>query len=369
MINSKFILFLALLFVHKVCFAQDNNNISIKQLHQYEKHLLILKEKYALPGLAIGISSNDSLVYSKGFGFADIENQIEISPNTPFRIASLTKTISSTVLMKLVEENKIDLNWQIRYYYPDYLGSCERILRYFNSEMPEYSFLLNEYQPSRTDITLKHHLSHTAENTPGDKYKYNGFLFGMLSSVIENTTRTKFDAIVDETIIKKLNLKNSLPSQLDTSNPSLLKSLAKPYIILDNGDYELGEFPNLKLNAGAGMISSVTDLMKFDNAIDQNLLITNESKEEQFNPYILNDGSQSPYGLGWFTQKYRGLTLIWHYGWQPNAYSGLYLKILEKDITLILLANSEGLSNSFHLGKGDVLSSDFAKTFIELIIN
>ena len=362
-------LLLIVLSVINSCLTQEKNSISTKQLNQYEKQLLILKEKYAIPGLSIGISASDSLIYSKGFGFSDIENQIKVTPNTPFRIASLTKTISSTILMKLYEENKINLNWKIKDYYPDYLGSCERILGYFNSEMPEYSFLLNEYQPKRNDITLKHHLSHTAENIPGDNYKYNGFLFGMLSDVIETAMETKFDSIVDLEIIKKLNLKNSLTSQLDTSNPDLLASLAKPYIVSGNGNFDLGKFPNQKLNAGAGMISSVTDLMKFDNAIDQNILISKETKDKQFSPYVLNNGSHSPYGLGWFSQRYKGHTLVWHYGWQPNSYSGLYLKILEKDITLILMANSEGLSSSFELGKGNVLSSDFAKSFLDLIIN
>jgi CubicO group peptidase (beta-lactamase class C family) len=365
---KRLILLLIFLFIIISCTKQEENNISKKQLNQYEKQILILKEKYSIPGLSIGISSNDSLLYSKGFGFADIENQIKVTPNTPFRIASLTKTISSTILMKLVEDNKIKLNWKVKDYYPDYLGSCKRILDYFKSEMPQYSFLLNEYQPARNDITLEHHLSHTAENIPGNEYKYNGFLFGMLSDVIENVTATKFDTLVNLEIIKKLNLKNSLASQLDNSSPNILASLAKPYMVKGN-NFELENFPNPKLNAGAGMISSVIDLMKFDNAIDQNLLIKKESKEKQFIPYTLNGGAHSPYGLGWFSQKYKGYTLIWHYGWQPNSYSGLYLKILEKDITLILLGNSEGLSNSFELGKGDVLSSDFAKSFLELIIN
>ena len=365
---KNLVLLLIVLFIVQSCTKKEKNNISENQLNIYEKQILLLKEKYSIPGLSIGISSNDSLLYSKGFGFADIENKTRITPNTPFRIASLTKPISSTILMKLIEDKKINLNWKIKDYYPDYLGSCERILGYFNSEMPEYSFLLNEYQPTRKDITLEHHLSHTAENIPGDKYKYNGFLFGMLSDVIENATATKFDVLVDLEIIKKLKLKNSLASQLDDSNPNLLASLAKPYIIVGDG-FKLGSFPNSKLNAGAGMISSITDLMKFDNAIDQNLLINKESKEKQFTPHALNNGSNSPYGLGWFSQKYRGYTLIWHYGWQPNSYSGLYLKILEKDITLILLGNSEGLSNSFELDKGNVLSSDFAKSFLELVIN
>ncbi len=367
--NLKTILLIVLISLINSCKLQDKENISEKQIEEYEKQILLLQKEYSIPGLSIGISSNDSLIYSKGFGFSDIENQIKVTPKTPFRIASITKTLTGAILMKLAEDGKINLDWKIKDYYPDYLGSCERILGYFNTDMSEYSFLLNEYQPNRDDITLKHHLSHTAEKIPGDNYKYNGFLFGMLSDVIETVTQSKFDTLVDKMIIKKLNLKNSLPSQLDTSKPNIIKTLAKPYKIVSDGSFEIGEYPDLELNAGAGIISSVTDLMKFDNAINQNLLVKENTKKEQFRPFMLNNGNLSPYGLGWFTQKYKGYTLIWHNGWQPNSYSGLYLKVLEKDLTLILLANSEGLSEPFGLGKGDVLSSDFAKSFLELVIN
>ena len=367
--HLKIILLIVLILLMNSCKIHDKKHLSEKNFNAYEKKILLLQKEYSIPGLSVGISSNDSLIYAKGFGFADIENKIKVTAETPFRIASITKTITAAVLMKLVEDGTINLDWKIKDYYPDYLGSCERILGYFNADMPEYAFLLNNYQPNRDDITLKHHLSHTAEKTPGDDYKYNGFLFGMLSDVIETATQSKFDTLVDKMIINKLNLKNSSSSQLDTTKPNIIKSLAKPYIIKSKGKYKLGEYPDLELNAGAGIISSVTDLMKFDKAINQNLLVKEDTKKEQFQPFILNNGNPSPYGLGWFTQKYKGFTLVWHNGWQPNAYSGLYLKVIEKDMTLILLANSEGLSEPFDLGKGDVLTSKFATSFLDLFID
>ena len=350
------------------CQVLKKNGVSKSQLAAYEKEIKRLQQKFPMPGLSVGIAANDAVVYAKGFGFADIENQTPVTENTPFRIASLTKTVASMVLMSLVESGQMDINWKVKDYYPDYLGTCERILGYFNDEIPEYSFLLNQYEPKRDDILIKHHLSHTAEKTPGDKYKYNGFLFGMLSNVMETATKTKFDTLVNRMVIDKLQLTHSASSQIDKAKPNVIKWLAKPYIVVENGQFKLGEYPNPKLNAGAGMVSSVTDLLVFDKAINQNVLIKKETKKKQFTPYKLNDGSVSPYGLGWFTQKYKGYTLVWHYGWQPKAYSGLYLKVLEKNLTLVLLANSEELSSSFDLGKGDVLNSEFAKSFLLIFL-
>ena len=83
-----------------------------------------------------------------------------------------------------------------------------------------------------------------------------------------------------------------------------------------------------------------------------------------FTPTLSNSGHSLPYGLGWFVQISEDLKLIWHYGYEPGAYSSLILKIPEKETTFILLANSDGASASFGLGQGNVLNSPFALEFI-----
>lgn len=363
--NKLILLFYVILFAS--CKPQEKNKIN--KIAQFEQQVDSLRTEYKIPGISVGISINDSIQLIKGFGLANVEQKIPMTGETPLRIASLTKPIFSTIFMHLTEERKIDLNWKIKDYYPDYIGSCTRILGYFNEEMPEYSFLLNKYQPERDDILLKHHLSHTAENIPGTNYKYNGFLYGMLSDVLENVTHQKFDKWVDSLVIKKLKLQNSASSQLDKSRKKVLDKIALPYKIDDSGNFEKVEFPDLDLNAGAGLVFSANDLLLFDRAFDNNEIISKKSREKVLNPFELANKSLSPYGYGWFTQKYNGYTLVWHYGLQPNAYSGLYLKVLEKDLTLVILANSQNLSEPFDLGKGNVLNSKFAMAFLNEFLN
>ena len=91
-----------------------------------------------------------------------------------------------------------------------------------------------------------------------------------------------------------------------------------------------------------GMISTVLDLAKFDVAMDRNRIVSEASKEAMFTPTISSSGRTLPYGMGWFVQEDEGTKLVWHYGWAPHAYSSLYLKVPEKGVTLILLANSDG---------------------------
>lgn len=206
---------------HTIPFVRNAEKNETNKMAQFEQQVDSLRAAYKIPGISVGISINDSIQLIKGFGLANVEQKIPMTGKTPLRIASLTKPIFSIIFMHLTEEGKIDLEWKIKDYYPDYLGSCTRILGYFNEEMPEYSFLLNQYHPERDDILLKHHLSHTAENIPGTNYKYNGFLYGMLSDVVETTTQLKFDKWVDSLVINKLNLEHSASSQLDESKKSI----------------------------------------------------------------------------------------------------------------------------------------------------
>src|SRR5687767_9211616 len=147
---------------------------------------------------------------------------------------------------------------------------------------------------------------------------------------------------------------------------TVVKTLARPYA-LDR------EFKTTKINypqgfsTSAGLMSTVLDMAKYDIAIDQNRFLTKETQQLAFTPTLSTRGEALPYGLGWFTQNYKGTKLLWHYGyWTGN--SSFILKVPERNITFIIMANSDNLSRPTDLGSGDALSSPvglaFLKTFI-----
>ncbi len=118
-------------------------------------------------------------------------------------------------------------------------------------------------------------------------------------------------------------------------------------------------------------MSNVIDLAKFDNAIDEHLFLSSETQETAWTNQVDNAGESIPYGLGWYVQQRNGKRVVWHYGWHPEAFSGLYLKFPEAGITLFLLANSENLSAPF-IESGydrDVFVSPFARLFYETFLD
>lgn len=334
-----------------------------------------LREELDIPGMSLLVLHRQQILFAEGFGYANLEKKISATPETPYNIASLTKPFSAAVLMKLEEEDRLDLDAELAVLlkkkvikrgnrtFHGYSEACHEIKKASWNPFFRYVSLLRDYRCESERITVRHLLTHTAQGVPGENYRYNGFLFGFLSSVAEVASGKDFDKLLVETIIAPLDMTRTIPSWDDQLRDRVLVERATYYRKRLFG-FVPSEY-RTQLSASAGMISTVMDLAKFDMAMDRNLIVSQESKEAMFTATSSNSGKRLPYGLGWFVQEHKGMKLIWHYGHAPEAYSSLILKCLDRDTTLILLANSDGASAPFHLGAGDVLKSPFASAFIE----
>jgi CubicO group peptidase (beta-lactamase class C family) len=353
--------------------AQTESKDHIQTFRQKLERLL---EELRIPGLSVAVVQNQHVIFADGMGYADVENRTPATANTPYNIASLTKTFSAAVLMKLVEEDQLELDEEMAEVLKDsdfpygrnrvhgYANACEKI-----KEMSKMKYrwapLFRNYRCDSEKITVRHHLTHTAQGVPGEMYRYNGFLFSFLSLVAEEASGKRFDDLLVENIIRPLEMTRTIPSINDGYRQQVLDARANYYRTGFLGAYVPSSYP-LKLSSSAGMVSTVLDMAKFDIAMDRNLIVSEASKEAMFTPSISNNGYPLPYGLGWFVQEHKGVQLIWHYGHAPGAYSSLILKVPNAEVTLILFANSDAASGPFNLGAGDVLRSPFAVAFINL---
>ncbi len=329
------------------------------RLTQFEQSLDGLRQQYRIPGLSAAIVNNGHIVWERGYGFQDIGNNIPATPDTPYRIASLTKTFASMLLMKCVERGNLNLDSSILSYTAAILDP---------------------------GVTVRHLFTHTSENPPGAYYRYNGNRFGSLTPVIDSCAGQPFRAALARTILDPLEMRDSVPGQ-DMEFPtdqaaalftpetlqrylSVIQRLAKPYAVNNQGQMVLSTYPNKGINASAGLISTVRDLARYDAAIDNHALLQPQTQELAWTNAVSNlSGQKLPYAHGWFVQQYRGERLIWHYGYWPT-FSALILKVPGRNVTLILLANSDGLSAPFSNalgGAGNVTGSPFATLFLGML--
>ena len=335
-----------------------------------------LRKELAIPGLSLAVLHHRQLLFADGFGYANLEKQLAAAPDTPYNLASLTKPFAATVLVKLEEEGRLDLDAELavlladkvirrgKHTFHGYQEACRKIKAANRNPFFRYPSLIRDYRCDSERITVRHLLTHTAQGVPGGAYRYNGFLFGFLSAVAEAASGKDFDQLLVETIIAPLGMDSTLPTWDDRIRDRVMIERATYY---RKGPF--GFVPShyrTRLSAAAGMISTVMDLATFDLALDRDLIVSPQSKAAMFTAARSTNGQQLPYGLGWFVQEYNGMQLVWHYGHAPKAYSSLLLKCLDREATLILLANSDGASAAFHLGAGDVMKSPFAAAFLAL---
>lgn len=147
---------------------------------------------------------------------------------------------------------------------------------------------------------------------------------------------------------------------------TVAKILAQPYALDREFKFTRISYPQ-GFSTSAGLISTVLDMAKYDIAIDQNKFLTKETQQLAFTPAVSTRGESLPYGLGWFTQNYKGTKLFWHYGyWTGN--SSFILKVPEQNITFIIMANSDNLSRPTDLGSGNALSSPVGMAFLKTFI-
>ena len=330
-----------------------------------------LQVGYDVPGLAVAVVAQGEVAFARGYGWADVEARRPVTAATPFRIASLTKPLASAALLRLVERGQLDLDRP----FADYVAGYERGCQLFTSAEvlaaePVLRDLTADWRcaAERDRLTVRHYLTHTAQGEPGAAFRYNGFLYGQLFRVAEGASGRPFADLLSDDLFGPVGMARTLSSQADSTQPDVLAALAFPYRT-GSGRTERSDWPRpFDANAGAGVVSTVLDLAQFDIALDAGAILGPETRAASATPARSSTtGDRLPYGLGWFVQDHEGERLVWHYGWQPGAYSGLWLRVPERGVTLILLANNEGLSAAFGLGEGDVTRSPFARAFLDEI--
>ena len=317
----------------------------------FERYLDSLRVSANIPGMSAVIVQNERVVWDAGFGFADVERAIRARSDTPYHVAGLTEALSSAILLEqCVETGHASLDERIQ----------QRVSSYGDS-----------------NATMRDLLSH---RSPNGGFKYDPGRYAGLTPFAEACVGkgTPFREALFSKVFDRLTMFDSVPAQnVDDASADdrvqfssaeldrfdrVLKRLAVPYRVSGN-TVAVNNSVARSVDTATGAISTVLDLARFDSALDGAVLLHRETMSTMWSRV---DGM--PTGLGWFVQNYNGQTLYWQFGNIPGAYSSLILKVPSRRLTLILLANSDGLSAPFPLQDGDVNASLFARTFLRLFV-
>jgi CubicO group peptidase (beta-lactamase class C family) len=307
------------------------------------------------------VAQGGGLIVKSGYGMANFEWDIPNTPDTRFRLGSITKQFTSMVVMQLAEQGLLSLDDKLAdrlSYYRKDTGSRVSIGQLLNhtSGIPSYTNvpdILKEHgrKPLPLPDLVKTWCSSDLEFEPGSRFAYNNSGYVILGAVIEEATGKSYEQVVKERIFDQIGMRNSGYDHGET----LISRRAAGY---DNGPDGLrnADFIDMSLPHAAGALySTVEDLFLWDQALYGTRLISEAAKGKIFTP------GQANYGYGWFIQKApvgplkAERTILQHGGGIPG-FSSLIVRVPEEQLLIVLLNNTGGAPLfAMSQGIGDLL--------------
>ena len=283
------------------------------------------------PGLSLLVRHDSQLIIKKNYGLADIGNDVKVSSDTPFYLASVSKQITAMTTVLLKEEGKLSYEDSIRTYFPQLPVSWSPItihdLLTHRSGIFDYLSDLNYYKAGLTnDEVFQEFLNQEIlEFEPGSRYEYSNSGYLLLAMLTSQISGTPFNEFVQQNIFDPLNMSNSVVFDVTTNT---IQGRARGY--KSNGD--LDDYEILTQGDG-GIFSTVNDLDRWEQSFYSNELVSDESKEHIFTSY-----SNDNYGYGWAILKWEDKDWYLHQG-GLNGYSTLIARFPEDRISIIILSN------------------------------
>ena len=303
------------------------------------------------PGATAIITKGGETIYRNAFGMANLELDVDMRPEHVFEIGSITKQFTAVSILMLVEQGQLSLTDEITKFLPDYPTHGHKItvhhLLNHTSGIKSYTSIPSFIENARKDMTPKELIDSFKDEpidfAPGDKYEYNNSAYIILGYIIEEVTGETYEDYVEEKLFKPAGMTNSRYGHKN----EIIKNRATGYQP-SSGGYEIAQYLSMTLPYAAGsLMSTVDDLSKWQVAMNNNIFITESSKQMAWDNYTLNDGSKIGYGYGWGPGKINGTTSVEH-GGGIFGYETMGIYVPEEDLYVALLTNSNGSSPTDH---------------------
>lgn len=323
-----------------------------------------LRRAHDVPGLAAAVVRDGDTVWAAGFGVADTDEEVPVTPDTPFWVASVTKTFVGLTFLRLAEAGVVDLDAPMAAL-PGFDDFCGWLA---GSPLP-----FGDGLDCAAPITVRHVLTHTSNGDVGHAFLYNPLLYSRLSRYLEWAVNDSTEVEggmnelarqVDAQVLRPAGLTRTVASQWDRSKMEVVFDMARGYGVID-GEWVLRPSPKRALTAGAGVVSTARDLARYAAALDAGTLASPAVRAALVTPPADRSGAPLPYAYGWYVQAHQGEHLVWHAGWDPDAgTSSLLLLVPERHLAFVVLANGEGVHWDNPLDGAAVERSPFAQAFL-----
>ena len=308
------------------------------QADKVDDYVKAQMERQRIPGISIVVIKDQKIIKSMGYGLANVELNVAATPDTVFKIGSVSKQFIATGILLLVQDGKISLDDNISKFLDGTPEAWKPItIRHL---LTHTSGIIREapgFDPLKiqndADV-IKTAYSLPLRFTPGEKYEYCNVGYFTLAEIISRVSGKPWGDFLHERVFAPLGMNSTRA----TNMTDLVPNRANGYI-WRNGKYQNAAIYFAVRPSGA-LLSTVLDLAKWDAALDAGKILKQPTLDQAWTPVKLNSGNTHPYGFGWELAPVAGHKQINHGGSLPGFRAQL-TRLVDHKVTVAVLTNGD----------------------------
>jgi CubicO group peptidase (beta-lactamase class C family) len=294
-------------------------------------------ERQHIPGLAIAVIQNGEPVRLEGYGIANLEHNVPVTPRTAFKLASVSKQFLAAAMLLLSDEGRVSLDHPVKKYIEDAPPSWDSVtIRHLLShtgglvrECPAF----NAYKAIPDADLVRSAFSRPLAFAPGEKYQYSNAGYFAAAEIIRRLSGRNWEAFVRDRLFLPAGMVSSHP----TSTTQLIPNRADGYDWTAAGYQNAADY--IAVRPSGAFVSTLEDMVRWDAALDTDKPLNAALREQMWKPVSLNDRSSSGYSLGWNIAERKGRRVLHHGGSMPG-FRTHYARFPDERVSLIVLSNS-----------------------------
>ena len=311
-----------------------------------EELVAVEMEKGPIPGVSVAVEHHGELLMAEGFGYADLEHDVPVHPETVFRIGSVTKQFTALSILQLVEQGKIALDDEMTRFLPDYPTQGHTVtihhLLTHTSGIASYTGLGEKFwNVSRLDLSHEELLEIFADEpfdfAPGEKWSYNNSAYYLLGMIVEVASGESYADYIDNHIFNPLGMADTM-----YCDPvAIVPHRARGYSVTDGVVVNSDPLSLTSPGAAGAMCSTPLDLLRWQRALDSNSLMSAESRKLMLTEATLNDGSGTDYAYGLSLSDLDGHLNVAH-GGGINGFLVALDTFPDDELVVVVFSNTDG---------------------------
>lgn len=323
--------------------------------------LTVFKDKDG-PGGVFMVAQQGKIIYEKAFGKANLELEVDLSTESVFQLGSMTKQFTAIAVLMLEEQGKLNVIDPVSKYIPDYPGGDKITIHHLlthTSGIKDFTKMKSISEIAQKEMTAKMLVdffkNEAMDFAPGEKFVYNNSGYVLLGYLIEVVSGESYEDFIQKYIFDKTGMTHSFYA----SDRRLIPKRAYGYHKKESA-YVNKTSINFSVPFSSGSLMSTTgDLLRWQNALNKNTLLSAEKSKKAFSTYKLNSGEAFTYGYGWHLKEINGIPSREH-GGSIFGFKTMAVYIPGEDIYVVGLSNCDCNSPT-------KLTGDIAKLALEML--